>query len=186
MTLHTEYMFLDELHSALRNPKQHDAEMIATSVDRHGFADPIILDERTGRVVAGHGRIEALGLLWSTNPVKTPEHIQVKSGRWQVPVTRGWASKDDAHAEAFLLTHNHSTIRGGWDMREVEEMLDDLALVDESLFDEIGLVPMDAPLIEDPPEGGDQSGVEPKCALADGCERCGMTCPVLDEERSTW
>lgn len=183
MSLHVEYMFLDEIQPAVRNPKLHDVDAIATSIDRHGFADPIILDERTRRLVAGHGTVEALALLWSTNPVKTPEHIKVVDGRWQVPVSRGWASKDDDHAEAFILTHNQTTMRAGWDMPVVEQMLDDLALVG-GMFDEIGLVPMDVPPPDPEPDNPDPP--EPRCALDNGCDRCGMTCPVLDERRDAW
>lgn len=182
--LRIEYMFLDEIQPAVRNPKLHDVDAIAASIDRHGFADPIILDERTQRLVAGHGTVEALALLWSTNPVRTPENIKVKDGRWQVPVSRGWASKDDDHAEAFILTHNQTTMRAGWDMPVVEQMLDDLALVDGNMFDEVGLTPLDVPPVEDPRDDPEER--EPRCALADGCDRCGMTCPVLDEERSNW
>lgn len=180
--LWVEYMFLDEIQPARRNPKLHDVDAIAASIDRHGFADPIILDERTQRLVAGHGTVEALALLWSTNPARTPENIKISDGRWQVPVSRGWASKDDDHAEAFLLTHNQSTMRGGWDTAMLEEMLDDLALVAGALFDEVGLTTVDVP----PLDVTDRDPPEPRCALDNGCERCGMTCPVLDQERSTW
>lgn len=38
---------------------------------------------------------------------------------------RGWASADDAHAEAYLVADNELTIRGGWDERGLAEMLEE-------------------------------------------------------------
>jgi hypothetical protein len=45
-----------------------------------------------------------------------PDGIRVAGdGRWLVPVVRGWASTDDAAAEAYLVASNRLTERGGWD-----------------------------------------------------------------------
>jgi hypothetical protein len=54
-----EYMPLDELVAAESNPKQHHPD-IGTSLDRFGYVEAITLDERTGRMVAGHGRRDQL------------------------------------------------------------------------------------------------------------------------------
>lgn len=70
-----EMMPLADVKPALRNPKTHDAEAIGASVERFGYVEPMVLDERTGRLVAGHGRLEHLlalqkkgGKRWSCTP----------------------------------------------------------------------------------------------------------------------
>ena len=58
-SLTIEYLPLSSLKPARRNPKRHDLGTLDQSLDRFGFVAPIILDERTKRIVAGHGRMEA-------------------------------------------------------------------------------------------------------------------------------
>lgn len=58
-----ELMPLGQLQVAKRNPKKHSGD-ISTSVGRFGYAEPILLDERTGRIVAGHGRCPTRLVLW--------------------------------------------------------------------------------------------------------------------------
>ena len=72
--------------SAPRNPKAHDAEAMRASVTRWGFADAPVLDERTERLVAGHGRIEDLGWRFDMGS-NLPDGISVADdGMWEVPV----------------------------------------------------------------------------------------------------
>jgi len=54
-----DYQPISDVKGAERNPKQHSPEL-GSAIDRFGFADGVILDERTGRLVAGHGRLERL------------------------------------------------------------------------------------------------------------------------------
>src|SRR5690606_5009565 len=56
----TRYLPLDELQPAARNPKGHDLARVRASIDRFGFVSPAVRDERTGRLVVGHGRVEVL------------------------------------------------------------------------------------------------------------------------------
>ncbi len=47
------------------NPRTHSKKQIrqiADSIERFGFANPVLID-RTGGIIAGHGRIEAAILL---------------------------------------------------------------------------------------------------------------------------
>ena len=53
------YVPLQDLEPAARNPKRHHVDL-GSSIARFGYADGVILDERTGRLVAGHGRLEDL------------------------------------------------------------------------------------------------------------------------------
>lgn len=126
----TEYMDLDEILRAPRNPKSHDAQVIAASMSRFGIVELPAIDERTGRLVAGHGRLND----WEHRRdagEDPPEGVQVDdAGRWLVPVNRGWASRSDADAEAYLIVSNRSTELGGWDDQQLAEVLADLAEVD--------------------------------------------------------
>jgi DNA modification methylase len=121
-----ELVPLDELERAPRNPKDHDAEGITASVKRFGYAEPVLIDERTGRLVAGHGRLDALAAMLGAGQAP-PEGILERDGRWLVPVVRGWASRSDADAEAYLVASNRLTMAGGWDDQALGEVLADLA-----------------------------------------------------------
>ena len=115
----TEYMPVTALVPAERNAKDHDPELLSASVDEFGFAEPVVLDERTGRLLAGHGRTEYL-LAAEAAGAAPPEGIVVDDdGAWLVPVFRGNRSRDDEHAEAMGIALNRVGERGGW----VEETL---------------------------------------------------------------
>lgn len=126
-----EYMRLDALVDAPRNPKRHDVATLRDSVTRFGMGELPLIDERTGRLVAGHGRAKTLRELMALDPEAPPDGVQrAEDGTWLVPVVRGWASRDDAEAEAYLLASNQLTIRGGWyedDLLAMMRELDDLA-----------------------------------------------------------
>lgn len=125
---------VDELVAALRNPKRHDLEGIAGSIKRWGFADSIVVDERTGRTISGHGRIEAIQAIRDDTQVEeVPDGIRIVGGAWCVPVIRGWASETDSDAEAFLLSTNRQGERGGWDQLLLAGVIGDLAEYDEEL-----------------------------------------------------
>ena len=127
-----EYMPLSELRGALINPKGHAAENIGTSVTRFGFVEPPTLDERTGRLVAGHGRRDALVALKASGAA-APAGIRVERDDWYVPVLRGWASESDAAAQAYLLAANQLTIAGGWNEDTLAQMLSDLSKTDGAM-----------------------------------------------------
>lgn len=112
---------LSKLKEAPRNPKLH-SEKIGGSISRFGYVEPIVLDERTGRIVAGHGRREAL-LKLKASGAKPPAGVVARGREWLVPVMRGWASKNDAEAEAYLIASNRLVEVGGWDESELAQML---------------------------------------------------------------
>ena len=132
-----EYLLLDDLIPALDNPKDHDDPGIVRSIEKFGVVEPQVLDERTGRLVVGHGRWENL-LALAAKGGSAPEGVVVDDdGRWRVPVVRGWASVDDAHAEAYLIASNHLTTRGGWiedDLVAMLTRLDTASLLDVTGF----------------------------------------------------
>ena len=114
----TDYLSLDEVEPALANAKRHDLEAIAASYDRFGYVEPITMDERTGRLVAGHGRIASL-LGRRIRGESAPEGIVVGGDGWLVPVGRGWESANDYEARAYLIASNKLSEAGGWDLEEL-------------------------------------------------------------------
>ena len=126
MTRRLEMMSLATLTGASRNPKRHANEAISTSIGRFGYVEPIVLDERTGRLVAGHGRMQALraSKVAGQSP---PQGVEVREGEWLVPVLRGWASRSDTEAQAYLVASNNLTTKGGWDNGELGALLKELA-----------------------------------------------------------
>jgi hypothetical protein len=124
-----EYMALSQLRRAPRNPKAHDLALIGRSFARFGYVEPIAINETTGRIVAGHGRLDALEQRRAAGE-PPPERIVVKDGQWRVPVLRGIRFETDAAAEAYLLAANQTTIAGGWQEEELARVLAELAAQD--------------------------------------------------------
>lgn len=123
--LSLSYVALDSLRAADRNPKRHHADVEA-SLARFGLGEHAgVVDGRTGRLLAGHGRVEALRAL-QRRGAAAPGGVDVRAGVWFVPVLQGWASKDDREAEALLLALNELTRAGGWNTSELEAVLKDL------------------------------------------------------------
>lgn len=138
-----EYMRVRDLLDAPVNPKRHDLDETQQAIERFRFGNPPRLDERTGRLVAGHGRrdtvarMEALGL-------EAPEGIVVDdTGEWRIPVVRGWASRDDDEATAAAIADNRVGVEAGWDEAELAKALESLKGSDGGLdgigFDEADL-----------------------------------------------
>lgn len=110
-----EYLDIDKVKPAPRNPKGHDLPELGAAMARFGFTSPVEMDERTGCLVAGHGRIEALRTM-RANGEDPPDGIVVitRGNRWRLPVLRGWASLNDDEAEAYLIAANELTMGPGW------------------------------------------------------------------------
>jgi DNA modification methylase len=121
-----EYLPLSTLVPAHRNPKAHALDDLRESVDRFGYVEPVVLDERTQRLVAGHGRIQALTAMRAQRK-EPPDGVRVgESGEWLMPVIRGWGSKSEREAEAFLVASNQLTTAGGWDKMNLLTLLEEL------------------------------------------------------------
>jgi hypothetical protein len=130
-TARIEYVFLDEVKKWDRNPRLHDDPAIERSIKRYGFINPPILDENTGRLVAGHGRTGSLETMHAAGD-PPPKNIQVGAGgRWLVPVIRGISFASVSEAEAYLIADNRITELGSWDMDALRNIVRDLS--DEGL-----------------------------------------------------
>lgn len=125
-----EWVQLDALLAAERNPKLHDIETVAASIREHGYVDHGVLDRRTGRMVGGHGRAGALR--WLRGRGELPEHWDTvqpnvwvdAKGDWWVP-TSITTTRDADDADNLLLALN-SGDRPGWDRGGLAAMLDQL------------------------------------------------------------
>lgn len=148
MTLAIDYRPLADVVRHEANPKDHDLPLIIDSIRRFGFLDPVVIDQRTGIMAAGHGRVEALTILeqWvkageidqQGRPYEVPAGVDVDdAGGWRVPTVVGWESADDLEAEAVLVALNQTTVEGGWDDEALLALLERLAAA-EVAFDGIG------------------------------------------------
>lgn len=137
--LHIEYMALSDLLTRLdeANPKDHDLGAIHASMDKFGFVETPYLNETTGRIIAGHGRIETL-MQKKQSRMAAPERIEVRPDDWYVPVTRGIAFATDSEARAYLIASNRITELGGWNESDLVEMLEGIRSEDESLMHAAG------------------------------------------------
>lgn len=111
--------------TARRNPKRHDIDELETSLVRFGYTQPVLIDDTSGHIVAGHGRVEAL-LSLRANGGRAPDRVEVRDGEWHVPVIRGVHFRNEDEAHAYLLADNRLVETGGYDDRELLEMLRDL------------------------------------------------------------
>jgi hypothetical protein len=112
---YVDYLPLDDIQLARRNPKGHDDELIEGSVRNFGLVELPTMDERTGRLVAGHGRLQRLKALRDAGEAPPKRGgVQVSDdGTWSMGVLRGWSSESDEDAEAYLITSNTVGERGG-------------------------------------------------------------------------
>lgn len=121
-----EYVAMTTLSKWPDNPREHDIEAITDAIRRHGFRDPLEFDEKSARLVAGHGRIEACRVLWSEYKAKgepAPRFIEEKDGEWFLPVVRGMDFEDEGEAASYVLASNRTTQRGGYNKELLSRML---------------------------------------------------------------
>ncbi len=118
-----EYIRIDELSRWPANPKQHDTPTMIESAKRFGFVAPLIKDEGTGRLVAGHGRAEALEAMRAAGTAP-PQRIRIEpDGMWSVPVFCGISFASESEAEAYLLADNRLVELGGWNDVDLNDTL---------------------------------------------------------------
>lgn len=113
--LAVEYFPVNALVLDPRNPRQHSerqVKQIARSIQSFGFNVPVLVD-RSGKLVAGHGRVLAARLL----------------GMSEVPVIR-LDTISDAQARGFAIADNRLNENSSWDDRLLGEIFGELAALD--------------------------------------------------------
>jgi DNA modification methylase len=102
---------LDELRPDPRNPRSHGEENMAAivaSLRKFGQCEPLVLQRGTGRIVAGHGRLEGMRRLgWETCQV-----VELDI--------------DDATASALGIALNRSGELAGWNQETLATLLSEL------------------------------------------------------------
>ncbi|MYW67112.1 hypothetical protein GTY65_24030 [Streptomyces sp. SID8379] len=136
---YTTYVPLTDLNPALGNPKKHEVERIIESIRTHGFVDQPIADERTGTILGGHGRREALIEMQARGEQLPAGLLLDHDGGWLVPVQRGWASRSDVEAKALNIKLNLIGADGGWRPRSLAAYLEDIVTEDAALYDSLAI-----------------------------------------------
>jgi hypothetical protein len=128
-TLTVEAVPLRSLRKNPRNPKLHSNATIDASINRFGMVEPIVIDARTGFIVSGHGRADTLAAMRDRGE-PPPDGIAVDGDDWLVPAVTSWASTSDQEAEAALVALNRTSEVGGWETRQLAEILASLTEAD--------------------------------------------------------
>jgi hypothetical protein len=169
--LWTEYVPIDDVVHADRNAQQHDIPGIMASIRQFGFMDQSVIDERTDKLVGGHGRLIALCRMRDQNE-PAPKGIDVDERGWLVPISRGWSSRSDVEADAAGVALNRWTERGGKDERALAEILSDVIDYDPKMMDAVGYSAMDLDALLDDLNNSDPlPGPEPRDPLDPDDER---------------
>ena len=127
MSMSIKYMRLDEILGADENPKDHDIGTIIESIKRTGFNSQLIMNSSTKKLVAGHGRLEALIKMYKAEYSVPRNILKDEDGMWMVPVLSGVKFSTEEEALAYLLADNKLTEIGGWDDTKLANILADLS-----------------------------------------------------------
>ena len=136
------YVALDDVKTEDKNPKDHDIAEIIKSINRFGFVQPLLINETTGKLVAGHGRLEALKEIKDRGFLK-PNGITSQKDIWYVPTIRNVSFEDDQEAEAYIIADKRLVELGGWDSDKLDQMLIDLKKSGQRSMDGIGFTELD-------------------------------------------
>ena len=117
-----EYRRLEDVLPADANPKGHNVPLIRESIELRGFAGALIEDQRTKKLIGGHGRLIALKQMRDEGQTP-PDGIGKDDDDWLVPVEVGWSSRSDAEARAMLVAQNRTVELGGWNEVELGPFL---------------------------------------------------------------
>jgi hypothetical protein len=118
-----QYIALSHLAKWPRNPKKHDIDGLTASFNRFGAVAPIVIDEKSNKIVAGHGRQETL-IGMRERGEERPRNVFENSGEWYAPVLRGISFKNEAEAEGYLIADNRHVETGGWDNEVLRLMME--------------------------------------------------------------
>lgn len=155
---------LDELVRLPRNPKLHDLGEIHQAYDEFGFLERVVINDVTGRMIAGHGRVDALQQRKASG-AEPPGNVGVAGDdMWLVPADHVDVPEEKEEAAALAL--NKIGELGGWDEVVLASVLADITAqggvslagtgFDEDDLDGILRDLAPAPFVEDGRGGGDR------------------------------
>ena len=126
-------MTLSELARAFMpgNPKEHNLGGISISYGEYAFLDRIIVNEETGHIVGGNGRVEALLGMKARGEVP-PGGIERRGSEWIVPVD--WVKLEEGKEHGAVLALNRWEEEGGWKDRDLALWLSELAAEGEEML----------------------------------------------------
>ena len=156
-----KYFRIDELYGAELNPKEHDIGVIIQSIRRFGFNAPLIKNEEDNKLVAGHGRLEALIKMYKGKYMPPKGILSDEDNMWLVPVVTGLSFENQEEALAYLIADNKLTEAGGWDQEKLVDMLKKIeSNLDGVGFDLDDLAIMDDILNGNNPPGNDEDNTD--------------------------
>lgn len=126
MKLEPILMPLNEIVRLRRNVKSHDLGAIHQSYGRFGFLERIVVNRVTGRLLHGHGRVDALQQMKASGK-GPPPGIEAQGDGWLVPADYVELPEEE---EAAALALNRLTELGGWNDEALAAVLSDLAAQD--------------------------------------------------------
>lgn len=132
--IYIDYLPIDDIKLAERNPRTHALERIRESITEHGFLSAMLLNETTGRLVCGHGRIKTLKDMQAAGEPPPERGVKIKDGKWCAIVQRGVWFDTDADAEAYLLADNQLSNLAKWQDEMLADMLRDIKKTRGSLL----------------------------------------------------
>ena len=176
------------------NPKEHNIGEIIQSIKRFGFVELPVVNDTTGFLVAGHGRVTALQFMYQ-DAEELPKYIEVEKDtkEWLVP-TLHVTFDTDIEAKAYLIASNTLTIDGGWNEAKLLEMLAEIDAITQNLsgigFDSEDITDMinnnDDPLIFDDDLGQETNYIkipveskEQANNIKKELEELGYTCKIV-------
>ena len=119
--LKVEYVAIDVPKPWDRNPKKHNIKAIEKSMDEFDITQPILLQCKSNKIIAGHGRYEAMK----------------NKGMKEVPVV--FLPLSDAKAKAYALVDNNLTMIEGWHEDKLNDLLEEIKVeLPELDLDEMG------------------------------------------------
>jgi len=113
--LEPQLVLIDTVHDWPGNPRRHDQEQITGSIRDHGLYAGVVTQSSSGRLLLGHGRKQGLLDLGATR------------------IPRVVMDVDDTRGAAIVARDNKTHDAGGYDDRDLYELLAPLAESDELL-----------------------------------------------------
>lgn len=114
---------LGDLVRLTRNPKLHELDEIEGAVRRFGFLERVIVNDVTGRLIAGHGRLDTLTRMREEGK-ELPANIEDAGDDWLVPTDHVSIPEDQEEAAALAL---NKIGEGTYDEALLLEVLKDIA-----------------------------------------------------------